>query len=58
MGGGGRVALLCRGGGRSRSVITGRFCSTGGGGSLVGTGTGTGGSGAGPSPSSAMRDMY
>lgn len=54
MGGGGRAALLCRGGGRSRSVITGRFCSTGGGGSLAGTG----GSGAGPSPSSAIRDMY
>ena len=55
MGGGGRGAvLLCRGGGRSRSVMIGLFCSMGGGGSLVGTG----GSGTGPSPSSAIRDMY
>ena len=46
--------MLCRGGGRSRSVSTGRFCSTGGGGSLAGTG----GSGTGPSPNSAIRDMY
>lgn len=45
--------MLCRGGGRSRSVTICRLCSTGGGGSLAGTG-----SGIGPSPSSAIRDMY
>lgn len=46
--------MLCRGGGRFRFVIIGRFCFIGGGGSFVGIG----GLGIGFFFNFVIRDMY